>query len=369
MTTIAANFDVVVIGGGPAGAATALSLRRTRPELSVAIVDAGDFRAVRIGETLPPLAAPLLRQLGLLETLEEDGHLSVFSTSAAWGHSLPLPNEYFSQPHSRGWHLDRNQFDQRLLSEAQVAGAVWVQGKLRKAYSRNHHWSLELQNSVHAYIQTKFVVDASGRRAILARQCGIKPQLQDRLVGVARFFSLNQSAQLNSASTLIESCAQGWWYSAVLPGQKLVVAAMTDADIARELQLHKIAHWQAWLNNTRYIRQRLVDLADSSIEVTDPLVRSAATQVLPQCTGKNWLAVGDAASCVDPVSSQGIARALRFGIYAAYAICDWFANKKPGLAQYQSLVQTEFQDYLTHRCEVYRDEQRWAQQSFWVRRH
>lgn len=367
----AANFDVVVLGGGPAGAATALSLKRTRPELSVAIVDSSDFTQTRVGETLPPLAMPLLRQLGLQQVMDVAGHLPVYSTSAAWGSPQPVPNEFFSQPHSRGWHLDRNQFDQTLLLAAQSAGAVWLKGKLCKARPKAKQlWSLTLQNSVHAEIQTKFVVDATGRRAIFARQRGIKPVIQDGLVGVARFFSFdNKNNPTRSASTLIESCADGWWYSAVLPDQRLVVVAMTDADIARQLQLQKNTGWQQWLSSTQYTRQRLSDYVEPSESGTAPLVRSAATQSLNQCTGENWLAVGDAASSVDPLSSQGITRALRFGIYASYAICDWFAKKKPGLAQYQSMVQGEFQDYLTRRREAYGDEQRWAGQPFWARRH
>jgi len=48
------SYDVVILGGGPAGAATALSLRSHAPDLSVALIEQTNYHAMRIGETLPP---------------------------------------------------------------------------------------------------------------------------------------------------------------------------------------------------------------------------------------------------------------------------------------------------------------------------
>ena len=63
-----------------------------------------------------------------------------------------------------------------------------------------------------------------------------------------------------------------------------------------------------------------------------------------------WLAVGDAASRFDPLSSLGIAKALRSGIFASYASGDWLTRADAaGLRRYRLYIRKEFNRYLeTH---------------------
>jgi flavin-dependent dehydrogenase len=213
-------------------------------------------------------------------------------------------------------------------------------------------------------LRATFVVDASGRRATFAARQRVYPVAYDALIGIGRFFQLEASAPCEGA-TLVEAWQHGWWYSAPLPGNHLVVVTMTDVDIAKRLGLRESAHWEECLAAVPYTRQRLV----GTVPIGEPWVRAAHSQRLERCTGEHWLAVGDAASAVDPLSSQGILRALRFGIYASYGICDWFAGRPPGLPQYAALVQAEFEHYLSVRAEVYRNETRWPDAPFWARRN
>ncbi len=386
--------DVAIIGGGPAGAATALSLRRTNPALTVVVIEAGNFDTPRVGESLPPLAMPFLRQLGVLGAMQNAPHLPVFSSSAAWGSAQAIPNEYFSQPHGQGWHLDRNHFDKMLLGSAASSGASWLRGKLRSVEKTDGHWHLTLEQQPP--LSARFVADASGRRAMLARRQGQTPQAHDQLVAAVRFFTRPADAQTpglaDHGASLVEACEHGWWYSAFLPDQGMVVMAMSDADLARDLRLQHDDGWQRHLACAP-TTQRRVQRACATYGYTSGytsgytpsghtgdgrerspapdalMVRAAHSQTLARCTGEGWLAVGDAASSVDPLSSQGILRALRFGLCASYAICDWFGDKKPGLAQYEAMVQAEFQSYLQTRQEVYAQEQRWPHAPFWARRH
>jgi flavin-dependent dehydrogenase len=82
------------------------------------------------------------------------------------------------------------------------------------------------------------------------------------------------------------------------------------------------------------------------------------------------LAVGDAASRFDPLSSQGIVKALRSGIFASYAIGDWLVRKdEAGLRRYQHYVMAESSSYQQTRVKYYAREQRWPSSEFWRRRH
>src|SRR5258707_5345098 len=74
------TFDVLIAGGGPAGCAAAIALSRHAPELSVCIADAPRDDAPALGETLPPPAAAMLKQLGVHECFVADGHERAFRT-------------------------------------------------------------------------------------------------------------------------------------------------------------------------------------------------------------------------------------------------------------------------------------------------
>src|SRR3954468_22045146 len=118
------SCDVAIVGGGPGGAATALSLRAPAPALSVPLIEASNYQAARIGETLPPPVQSLLAHLGVWEEFQAQGHRAVYGTSAAWGGAAPLDNDFIYQPAQTGWHLDRTAFDAMLANAAQGHGAT-----------------------------------------------------------------------------------------------------------------------------------------------------------------------------------------------------------------------------------------------------
>jgi 2-polyprenyl-6-methoxyphenol hydroxylase-like FAD-dependent oxidoreductase len=206
------------------------------------------------------------------------------------------------------------------------------------------------------------VVDATGRRAAFARSRTGPFEAIDRLVGFVRFF---RESELRDPGTLVEAFADGWWYTAGLPGGLRLFACMTDADIGRRLRLADEAAWSRQLASTSHVSLLAVDATlDGPL-----LVRPSGSRCLESAAGENWLAVGDAASVFDPLSSQGIAKALRSGIFASYAIADLLAKgDASGLARYRRFVRDEFAGYLQVRSRYYREERRWPDSEFWRRR-
>jgi len=78
------------------------------------------------------------------------------------------------------------------------------------------------------------------------------------------------------------------------------------------------------------------------------------------------IAVGDAASCFDPISGQGIVKALRSGVFASYAAADFLCRgDDTGLARYRSLTVREFAAYRQTLADYYAPERRWAERPFW----
>jgi flavin-dependent dehydrogenase len=355
------DVDVVIVGAGPAGSATALSLRAHAPALSVLLIEASRFELPRIGETLPPAARPILEHLGVWDAFSAQPHRKVYGTAAAWGRAALAANDFIYFPASTGWHLERTAFDSLLAHAAQRAGATLVLGtRVRGAACDAGQWRISL--STGGAVGARFAVDATGAAGTLARGCGARHVEADRLMGVAGLFDRGDG----DPRLLVEAFEHGWWYTAALPGDRRIVACMTDADLARRLRLNDSAMWHRHLAATSVIAK----IAHAGAVLEPFIVRAASSRRIDRPAGKRWLAVGDCASRFDPLSSQGIAKALRGGTFAAYAIADLLVRKDDsGLRRYTRHVAEEFGSYARTRGAYYREEQRWPQSEFWRRRH
>jgi flavin-dependent dehydrogenase len=355
------SFDIAIVGGGPGGAATALSLRAHAPALSVVLIEASHYEAARIGETLPPPARSLLAHLGVRASFQEQGHREVYRTTAAWGSAALLDNDFIYMPANTGWHLDRAAFDAMLAAAAHRQGAtLLLDTRVCDSAPAGNEWRLTL--STGRAVAARFLVDATGATAALARRCGARFVETDNLLGIAASF---QGCDGNP-SILIEAFKDGWWYSAGLPGGRRIVACMTDADIVKRERLHDPQVWQRELN-TRANIAATVQRGRISGKMA---IRSASSRRLEPAAGRDWLAVGDSASRFDPLSSQGIFKALRSGIFASYAIGDLLTrDDKSGVERYRRFVFDEFKSYAEVRTKYYREEQRWPESEFWLRRH
>jgi len=90
--------------------------------------------------------------------------------------------------------------------------------------------------------------------------------------------------------------------------------------------------------------------------------------VLDKVYGSDWVAVGDAASAYDPITSQGIYKALSDGLQSAAAITDHLNGALDPFAVYQASVVARFTEYLQHRNYFYDLEKRWPSSPFWRNR-
>ena len=410
------SYDVVILGGGPAGAATALALKKLDSALRIALIERSDYSGIRIGETLPPPARTLLTELGVWEVFLETSPRACHGTRAAWGSERFHENEFIFSPHGYGWHLDRRAFDAMLTAEAEHRGVEVIQPAAPYNSDRQEgQWILGIsgaknlprrhenlygaqppgpptragvarggveppsaalkdlsQTDKHDHsteehgheIYARFVVDATGRRSWFASHLGMRHLVQDQLVGVFSFFRFDRGQAPDDSYTSIAACEHGWWYSAILPGEGLAVAFMTDADQLRQLRWKDFDEWQALLGMAPNIAQQI----GTATPIGKPMLYPAASQRLETCAGDGWLAVGDAASTFDPLSSQGIVKGLRSGICAARSICRYLRGNSNALAEYADFVEREYSKYLDSRAGYYGLEQRWPDLPFWQRR-
>ncbi|HEX2211677.1 MAG TPA: FAD-dependent oxidoreductase [Longimicrobium sp.] len=358
-------IDVFIAGGGPGGCAAALALRAHAPGLAVALAEASAYGGERVGETLPPAAAEVLGHLGVWDAFAAQAHHPAYGTAAAWGSPVPHENEFVFRVRQVGWHLDRGAFDGMLADQAALRGVrVLRQTRVLDAAREPGGWRLTL--STGAELRARVLIDATGRGAALARRgAGARQVVRDRLAGFVRFF--RQPGGGGVPHTLVEAFADGWWYTAPLPDGRRVVACMTDTDLARGLGLEEDDAWRALLDEAApRVRASLAN----AVQDGDAIVRAARSRCLEPAAGEDWIAVGDAASSFDPLSSQGMMKALRSGIFAAYAAGDLLAKgDDAGMHRYRAFVKREFDAYLRTRARYYADERRWPGREFWRRRH
>jgi flavin-dependent dehydrogenase len=335
-------LDAAIVGAGPAGVAAALSLRGLVPSASIAIFDGSDGEPWRPGETLAPGAMPILESLGCRPAFEDCRFLESFGTRAAWGSAEPHENDFLFGLRGSGWRLDRVRFDEMLRGCAEAAGIA-----IHRRRFRCGEWD------------ARFTIDATGRAARFAVDRGARHVTDDRLAGVFVLFE-----NRDDGDTLIEAQETGWWYSTTVPGSRSVVAFMTDTDLIRESGLSDPERWQDLLAASTLTRQRM----RAATPAGAPAIFAAHSQRLSAMGGPRWVAAGDAATAFDPLSSQGIVKALRSGKLASFVAADFLTRGIDSHDRYERIVRAEYDAYLQTRLEYYRLERRWTDSPFWKRR-
>jgi flavin-dependent dehydrogenase len=357
--------DVAVLGGGPAGAAIALELLNRG--YSTVVIERSDYGGARIGETLPPAIQPLLVSLGIWDRFLAEKHLPSFGIRSAWGGDELHENDFIFNPYGAGWHVDRVRFDVMLARCAEEAGAaVYRDARLTSCENQGYgKWKVEIAHCDQSHsFRTKFLIDATGRASYAARKQGARRIAWDRLIGVVCFFSLATQQSLIDSSTLIEAVEDGWWYSAGLPGSGLVLAYMTDADLYARALYQARNYWSQQLAITKHTRLRVENYCQTS----DPHIVPANSSRLDRVTNGNWLAIGDAAMAFDPLSGQGVFKALQSALRVAESMHRHWKGDVSALTQYEKSVEQDFDRYLLKRSAFYSSEQRWPRAPFWQRR-
>jgi flavin-dependent dehydrogenase len=366
----ALEIDIAIIGGGPAGAAAALTLLRYT-ERRVAVIERSAFEAPRIGESTSSSISSLLSFVGASHVLSDHTARASCAAAAAWGGPEPMVRHALFTSQGDGLLLDRRAFDAQLCEEVAARGGhLLLRHGLRRAERRGERWHLELftEERDPVALSARFVIDASGRRASLARQLGVPAHRDDALVGVALRFaprSWGTSDCVEPAATLVEATPDGWWYTAPVPDGQLVAVFMTDAPLVQALRLTDPEGVRQALASAPHTRARLIGREAPA----PPQVASACSRRLAELVGPGWVAAGDAAASFDPLSSMGIGHALWSGTRAARLAEDVLLGPSNLAADYRSVMQQQYEQYLQLRQRYYRLEQRWPDRPFWRCRH
>jgi flavin-dependent dehydrogenase len=320
----------------------------------------------RIGETLPPAARRLLADMGLLDGFLAEDHAPCHGNRSVWGSIIPEVTDFLRDPDGHGWHLNRARFDSWLRFVAIARGAMLLAPARLEAIRRgNESWHLQLTTDRGRMdLSAAFAIDAGGRAAPLARHLGAARRATDRLV-CGWVHGRERSTGCGAGLTTVAATADGWWYTAPLPGGRRMLAFLTDADLPAARVAHHAIGLAAHAAETDEIGSILAECAFAPDQAGFTAAHSSA---LDPCIGEGWIAAGDASMTFDPLSSQGLLHALFTGLAAAEAADSYLSGDTTAPTRYQQIMDGIQHAYRRHLALSYSGETRWPAAPFWQRR-
>jgi flavin-dependent dehydrogenase len=333
-----------------------------RAGLAVAVLERSRYAEDRVGDTLPPEAAPWLTGLEVAEAIRAVPSVESPGVLSLWGGAEPGETDFLFNLYGSGRHLDRARFDASLAVAAEQAGAAVVRGAaLRASRQAGGGWVVTAAvDGRSVEFAGRWVIDATGRSAWFVRRQGVKTAAADRLVAVVARIErgLDPDDRL-----LLEAVPDGWWYQAPLPGGRAVVAFLTDSDLLPKGDRLR-PFWDRQRATSRLIGNR-IRTADGHPRLQ---VLSAATRWAGTVAGTGWFAAGDAAVAHDPLSGSGVWRALASGWEAARAALSADSGDTDAVARYQRSAEARYRAYRVEQARAYGQVTDWPDRPFWRRR-
>lgn len=325
-------YDVIIIGGGPAGSSSAIHLRKLGHH--VLVLEKDQFPRAHVGESLVPFCYPLLKELGVLDTIiqtavrkpgvkfiNKDGTLE---TTYCFKNILDGP-EHMS------FHVLRERFDKQLLDRARELGAiVQEQSKVIDVDFNGSHSIVTYRNRENEKqtTQCKYIIDATGQDSFLASKLKTKSPIKDLVkVGIGGHWAdFDQDTEINDGLLhlcYLEQDRKGWIGLQAVDRNRISAVLVTEASYFKAFRKsHKNdANWKkqfylSELNNTPFTKALFKD----AHMVNDLMVVSDYSYTNHEKFNERYACVGDAAGFIDPIFATGIYLALNSAKLVAHSI-------------------------------------------------
>ncbi len=314
-------------------------------------------RPLALGETLPPSALPLLQSMGLLALFEAYALKKTTGYHSAWGSNhVTDHNFYFHRPFQYGLKLNKESLINAL--EEQQQEYIREEGRLTAITQTSGAIRVDLDNGKS--IEGALVVDATGRKRVVSQALGVEQVEKDQLMCFSCHVPTVRVRGLPHG-VFVEPFESGWGIVSELSVDTSVMTLFTTKNHEARSLITNYENWPELLGETRHLKSFLSPLNEAKV-----MGSKANSSRLTEMAGVHWLAIGDAAMAFDPLSSHGITS----GIYTAQQAVEAIAKvrKEEGgmpLQDYSQTLTRIFEGYLQQKRQLYRQERRWEERSFW----
>ena len=336
VASIPQRTQVLVLGGGPAGATAAALCAQAG--LSTILVERERGPRFHIGESLMPDTYSTLRRLGVLERMKGSRHTPKFSVQFVTDTGKESQPFYFfeNNPHecSQTWQVVRSEFDAMLVENAASHGATVLEG----CQARDVHMDgtratgarIHPREGAEFDIHADVVIDATGQTALIAHKLGLKnpdPLLKKASIWTYFEGATREPGNLDEGSTLVLATQnkKGWFWYIPLKDNVVsvgVVSGLNDlfpSGGTRDLE---------YLFNEQLERcPAAAKRVAPGKRVSPYLTTKDFSYRCDNVAGDGWVLVGDAFGFLDPIYSSGVFLALKSGEMAADAVINGFATR------------------------------------------
>jgi menaquinone-9 beta-reductase len=313
------DAEVIIVGGGPAGASTASSLARAG--VDVLILDKARFPRDKVcAEYLSPQASRILSDMGVLDEVERSGpaHLAGMRVRAPNGH---IVNGEFASDHGfrgfrdKGLAIRRTVLDEIVLRGARSAGArvlesTRVTDVTRDDAGRVNGVSVLGPDGEESVLRARYIVGADGLRSVIGRRLGLVRTSRfwpRRIAFVAHYRGVRGVTDMGEMHIEHDG-----YFGLVDVGHGLTnVAVVVPTSRVKKLGgvAEKTRLFEQWIATRPYLAERFAGAERlTPVRATGPFAT-----ISRRAWARGAALVGDAADFFDPFTGEGIYAALRGG--------------------------------------------------------